>query len=92
MSAMRLLRFYDSSCGHRIGYKKAPLLHQLADLISLHTPQAFGREPKNQFNQNLPELVLIKGNQQVTTKTDESLSPSLSTFRSHLAAVHHQFL
>jgi hypothetical protein len=27
------------------GYKKVPLLHQLADLISLRTPQAFGRKP-----------------------------------------------
>src|SRR6266853_332922 len=33
ISAMRLLRFYDRSCWHRRGYKKVPLLHQLADLI-----------------------------------------------------------
>jgi len=37
----------------------------------------------------LPELVLIEGNEQVVMKPDESLSPSLFTFRLHLAAVHH---
>jgi hypothetical protein len=31
----------------------------------------------------LPELLLIEGNQQFATKHDESLSPSLFTFRSH---------
>jgi len=37
----------------------------------------------------LPELVLIEGIQQVAMKRDESLSPSLFTFRSHFAAIHH---
>jgi hypothetical protein len=46
-------------------------------------------QPNNQFNQNLPELVLIEGIQQVARKRDESLSPSLFTFRSRLTAVHH---
>jgi hypothetical protein len=32
--------------------------------------------------QNLPELVLIEGIQQVAMKRDKSFSPSLSTFRS----------
>jgi len=40
------------------------------------------------LNQILPELVLIEENQQVAMKPDESLSPSLFTFRSHLAAIH----
>jgi len=35
----------------------------------------------------LPELALIEGNQQVATKPDESLSPSLFTFRSHFASI-----
>src|SRR5260370_27057104 len=30
---MGVLGFYDRSCWHRMGYKKVPLLHQLADLI-----------------------------------------------------------
>jgi len=60
---------------------------QHADLIS-HSP-AFGPEPNNQFNQNLPELVLNEEIQQVAMKRDESLSPSLFTFRSHFAAMHH---
>ncbi len=34
-------------------------------------------------NQNLPELALIEGIQQVAMKRDESFSPSLFTFRSH---------
>jgi TIR domain-containing protein len=33
------------TAGHRIGHEKVPLLHQLADLISLRTPRAFGRKP-----------------------------------------------
>jgi hypothetical protein len=33
--------------------------------------------------------VLIEGLQQVAMKRDESLSPSLSTFRSHFAAIRH---
>jgi hypothetical protein len=36
----------------------------------------------------LPELALIKGNQQVAMKPDESLSPSLFTLSSHFAAIH----
>jgi len=39
-------------------------------------------------NQNLPELVLIDGIQQVAMKRERITSPSLFTFRSHLAAVH----
>jgi hypothetical protein len=39
----------------------------------------------------LPELALIEGNQEVATKLDESLSPSLFTFRSHFAAIHHHW-
>src|SRR5690242_13232621 len=37
------------------------------------------------------ELVVgnIEGIQQVAMKRDESLSPSLFTFRSHFAAIHH---
>jgi hypothetical protein len=37
----------------------------------------------------LPELAMAEGNQQVAMKPDESLSPSLFTFRWHLRAVHH---
>jgi len=37
----------------------------------------------------LPELALIEGNQQVATKPDQSLSPSLFTFRSHLPSIDH---
>jgi len=37
----------------------------------------------------LPELALIEGNQQNATKPDESFSPSLFTFRSYFAAIHH---
>jgi hypothetical protein len=33
-------------------------------------------------------LVLIEGIQQVAMKRDESLSPSLFTFRSHFVAIH----
>jgi hypothetical protein len=36
----------------------------------------------------LPELVLIEGIQQFAMKRDESFSPFLFTFRSHLATVH----
>jgi hypothetical protein len=36
----------------------------------------------------LPELALTEGNKQVVMKPDESLSPSLFTFRSHFAAIH----
>jgi len=39
----------------------------------------------------LPELVLIEGNQLVATKRDESLSPSLFTFRSHFVTIHHDY-
>jgi len=39
-------------------------------------------------NQNLPELVLIEGIQLVAMKRDESISPSLFTFRSHFAVIH----
>ena len=49
----------------------------------------FGHKPNYQFNQNLPELVLIEGNQLVAMKRDKSFSPSLFTFRSHFAAIHH---
>jgi hypothetical protein len=34
-------------------------------------------------------LALIEGHQQVATKSDESLSPSLFTFRSHFASIDH---
>jgi hypothetical protein len=57
-----------------------------ADLIT-HS-HAFCREPNHQLHQNLPELAIIEGNQQVAMKPDESLSPSLFTFRSHFAAIH----
>jgi hypothetical protein len=36
------------------------------------------------------ELALIEENLQVGMKPDESLSPSLSSFRSHFAAIHYQ--
>jgi hypothetical protein len=39
----------------------------------------------------LPELVLIEGIQQVAMKRDESLSPSLFTFRSHFATIHRYY-
>jgi len=39
----------------------------------------------------LPELALIEGNQQVAIKRDESLSPSLFTFRSQFAVNHHRY-
>jgi hypothetical protein len=49
--------------------------------------------PKDQLliesYQNLPDLALIEGIQQVAMKPDESLSPSLFTFRLHFAAIHH---
>jgi len=50
--------------------------------------QPFGLQPNNQFNQNLPELVLIEGIQQFVMKRDESLSPAVFTSRSHFAAIH----
>ena len=34
------------------------------------------------------ELALTEENQQIAMKRDESLSPSLFTFRSHFAAIH----
>jgi len=37
----------------------------------------------------LPELALAEGIQQVAMKPDESLSPSLFTFDSRFAAIHH---
>jgi hypothetical protein len=37
---------------------------------------------------NLPELALIWGIQQVTIKSDESLSPSLFAFLFGFAAIH----
>jgi hypothetical protein len=49
--------------------------------------QHFGYQPNNQLHQNLPELALIEGNQQVATKPDESISPSLFKFRSPFAAI-----
>jgi len=39
----------------------------------------------------LPELVLIEGIKQVAMKRDESLSPSLFTFRSHFATIHRYY-
>jgi hypothetical protein len=36
----------------------------------------------------VPELVLIEGNQQGAMKRNESLSPSLFTFRSRFAVIH----
>jgi hypothetical protein len=39
----------------------------------------------------MPELGIIEGNQQVAIKRDESLSPSLFTFRSYFAAIHHDW-
>jgi hypothetical protein len=39
----------------------------------------------------LPELVLIEGIQQVAMKQDESLSPSLFTFRSYFATIHRHY-
>jgi len=39
--------------------------------------------------ENLPELALIEGIQQVAMKREESRSPSLFTFRSRLTVVHH---
>jgi hypothetical protein len=51
-----------------------------------------GPKPNHQFNQNLPELVLIEAIQQLAMKRDESLSPSLFTFRSRLTAVHHHLV
>jgi hypothetical protein len=39
----------------------------------------------------LPELVLIEGIQQVAMKRDESLSPSLFTFRSYFATIHRYY-
>jgi hypothetical protein len=39
----------------------------------------------------LPELALIEGNQQVATKSGESLSPSLFTFHSYFATIHRHY-
>jgi hypothetical protein len=39
----------------------------------------------------LPELALIEGIQQVAMKRDESLSPSLFTFRSYFATIHRYY-
>jgi hypothetical protein len=50
--------------------------------------QPFGQQPNNKFNQNLPELVLIEGIQQVAMKPGELLSLSLFTIRSHFATIH----
>jgi hypothetical protein len=44
---------------------------------------------EQQMNQNLPELVRTGGIQQVAVKWHGSFSPSLFTFRWHLAAAHH---
>ena len=52
-------------------------------------PPTFRLTAEHRLNQNLPELALIEGNQLVVMKPDESLSPSLFTFRSHFAAIHH---
>jgi hypothetical protein len=40
------------------------------------------------LHQNLPELALIEGNQQVATKPDASLSPSLFTVCSLFVLIH----
>jgi hypothetical protein len=53
------------------------------------TSNPFSNQPNHQLHQNLPELALTEGNQRVAMKPDESLSPSLFTFRSHFAAIHH---
>jgi len=37
----------------------------------------------------LPELAFAEENQQVAMKPDDSLSPSLFTFRLRFAAIHH---
>jgi hypothetical protein len=50
--------------------------------------QPFGQQPNHQLHQNLSELALIEGIQQVAMKQDELLSPSLFTFRSHFATIH----
>jgi len=42
----------------------------------------------NNDHQNLPELALIEGNQQIATKPDEAFSPSLFTFHSYFADHH----
>jgi hypothetical protein len=39
----------------------------------------------------LPQLVLIEEIQPVAMKRDESLSPSLFTFRSHFATIHRYY-
>jgi len=52
-------------------------------------PTALRLTAEQPIRQNLPELALIEGNQQVATNPDESLSPSLFTFRPHFAAIHH---
>jgi hypothetical protein len=39
----------------------------------------------------LPELALIEGNEQVATKSGESLSPSLFTFRLHFPSIHRNY-
>ena len=48
--------------------------------------------PRDQFNQILPELELIEGNQQVVMKRSESFSPSLLTLCSQFAAIRMSFL
>jgi hypothetical protein len=47
-----------------------------------------GYQPNDQLHQNLPELALIEGNQQVAMNRDESLSLSWISFRSHFATIH----
>jgi len=39
----------------------------------------------------LPELALAEENQQVAMTLDDSLSPSLFTFRSHFPSIHHNW-
>jgi hypothetical protein len=47
------------------------------------------KQQRNQFNQNLPELALAEENQQVAMTPDDSLSPSIFTFRLRFVANHH---
>jgi hypothetical protein len=55
--------------------------------------EVFMRMGKDSFvkmiSLSLTNLALIEGHLQVATKPDESCSPSLFTFRSYFAAIHH---
>ena len=78
--------FAGRTLGQRIVYRK-----KFGSPGKIRTCNPSVNSPTTKFNQNLPELVLIEGIQQVAMKRDEPLSPSLITFRSHFATIHRYY-